>query len=331
MPPWLRRTLVSFALLFVAGALVLAGLIMFGSQPAPPPMASVSQPFEKADRADLPEKRTLEARDGTALAYRHYRGDGQAAVLALHGSSADGRSLHSLARALSQAGASVWVPDLRGHGDSGRPGDVDHISQLEEDVADFLRHIRESQPEAPVTLLGFSSGGGLALRHAGRSDAEPIDQLVLLSPMLGIESAPYREENPHADATDWARPFVPRIIALTLLNRLGIHTLDHLPVIAFAVDPDASWATPTYSHRLLASINPQDHRALLKDVEAPVTLLAGARDQVFTAEAYAPAVQEVRPEAEVRLIPGVDHVGMTLDLEALQAVTSAMSGTQSGR
>lgn len=328
--PMVMKKMLGFALAVVAVLVIVPlALVAFGTRSAPPPMASISEPFASADFSGLPRVRTLPARDGTGLAYRVYDGNSDQVVLALHGSSTDGRSLHPLAEALQRRGISVYVPDIRGHGRSGRRGDVAYLGQPEDDISDFIAHIGKSRPEAAITLLGFSSGGGLALRYAGSGDAEEPARLVLISPMLGIDSPPYTDPNPNAGEAAWARAFVPRIIGLSILNVLGIHAFDGLPVIAFAVDPDNADATPRYSHRLLASMNPKDYRALLERVPCPITLLAGSRDEVFTSASYAPAVHAVRPQADVRLVEGVGHVGMTLEPKALEAIVRAV-GHKSG-
>jgi alpha-beta hydrolase superfamily lysophospholipase len=325
---WVKFALIALVVVPLVFTLVIGGLIAFGKRPPPPPMESITAPFAGLDTGDLPPLQTLRARDGTALAYRHWPGNSGHVVLALHGSSAESGSLHVLARALQEAGIGVYAPDIRGHGESGRRGDVDYIGQLEDDIADFTTFIATAHPAARITLLGFSSGGGLALRYTGHRDAAEIDRLVMLAPMLGIESPPVTAANPHAGDTEWARPFVPRIVGLSILNALGIHALDHLPVLAFAVEPDNPGATATWSYRLMVSCNPRDYAALLKDTQAPVTLLAGARDQVFAAQAYAPALHAVRPDATARLIEGVDHVGMTLSPQALDAVVAAVRASR---
>ena len=143
--------------------------------------------------------------------------------------------------------------------------------------------------------------------------------------MLGIDAPTYTADNPHAGDETWSNPYVPRIIGLSILNGLGIHAFDHLLVIGFATDPADNRATASYSHRLLRSMNPQDHRALLRDTAAPVTVLAGTDDQVFAADQFAPTVHAVRPEAEVQLVDRVDHIGMTLDPAALAAVRAAVA------
>ncbi len=41
--------------------------------------------------------------------------------------------MHALAEALRTAGVTAYVLDIRGHGGSGRRGDIDYIGQIDDD------------------------------------------------------------------------------------------------------------------------------------------------------------------------------------------------------
>ena len=71
---------------------------------------------------DLPARR-FRGRDGVELAWREI-GDGRPVVL-LHGLMGSGALMASdgPARAIAARGYRVVLPDLRGHGNSGRPHD----------------------------------------------------------------------------------------------------------------------------------------------------------------------------------------------------------------
>jgi non-heme chloroperoxidase len=116
--------------LIVVALGVLGGVLAFDVPTKPPPLASVSDPFASVNFSDLPAVRTYPARDGAKLGYRIYEGGSTQVVVLIHGSSDDGSGMHPLAKALRDAGASVYVPSLRGHHNSGRSGDIDYISQL---------------------------------------------------------------------------------------------------------------------------------------------------------------------------------------------------------
>ena len=106
------------ALILVVIAAV-GGVLAFDAPRRPPPLDSVSEPFKHVDFSGLPAIQTYSARDGTKLGYRIYDGSGTQVVVLIHGSSDDGAGMHPLARSLQDAGATVLVPVLRGHGSFG--------------------------------------------------------------------------------------------------------------------------------------------------------------------------------------------------------------------
>ena len=166
----------------------LAALMIFGTKPMPPQMLSVSDPMRRVDFSGLPRLQQFTARDGQALSYRMYPGTGHSVVVLIHGSSGESSGMHAVAQSLNAIGDTVYVPDLRGHGHDGRPGDIDYIGQLDNDLADFMRVIRPLHPGATFTLMGHSSGGGFVLRIAEGPQAHWFDRFVLLSPLLGYQS-----------------------------------------------------------------------------------------------------------------------------------------------
>jgi pimeloyl-ACP methyl ester carboxylesterase len=269
----------------------------------------------------MPAIDRFHARDGTELAYRHYpaRGpaSGQIAVV-VHGSSGSSVAVHALAKGLAARGIDTWAPDIRGHGASGSRGDIVYLGQLEDDLADFVGEIRKASPTAPLTLIGHSSGGGFALRVAGSSIQNLFARTVLLSPYLGYD-APSSREN----AGGWASPDIPRFLGLSVLRRLGIVCCESLPTIAFAV-PSNSGAilASTYSYRLMSNFGTtQDYRADLAAATRPVVLFAGAADELMFPDKYQDAVG---PSVSVRLIEGVNHMGIVSDAATASIIAEDM-------
>jgi alpha-beta hydrolase superfamily lysophospholipase len=99
-------------------------------------MGSVIDPFSSVDFSDLPRLSSFAARDGRKLAYRSYAPPATApsgdSVVLIHGSSATGSSMHPMAKALSAAGFATYALEIRGHGGSGRKGQIAYIEQLED-------------------------------------------------------------------------------------------------------------------------------------------------------------------------------------------------------
>jgi alpha-beta hydrolase superfamily lysophospholipase len=321
----LKALVWGLALIGLAG-LALAGLIASPVR-RPPELTSVSRTARAVDHSTMPGVERFQARDGTFLAYRHYPPRaatvGGVAVL-VHGSSGSSVSIHALADALAAHGVETYAPDIRGHGASGTRGDIAYLGQLEDDLADLVAIVRKSTPTAPLTLLGHSSGGGFALRIAGSPIQNLFVRTVLLSPYLGYDAPSSR-----ADAGGWASPDIPRFIGLSILRRLGIVCCDSLPTIAFAVPPNSeNILVPTYSDRLMRNFGTtRNYREDLAAAGKPVVLFAGAADELMVADKYGDAVGQ---RATVRLIDGVDHMGIVSDPGALSAIVDDMVKTGSG-
>ncbi len=320
-----HRAFVSLLVLIGLAAAVLGAMVAFGAGDAPPPLAAIAKAFENADFTGLPPTQTVPARAGRTIAYREW--DARSAslpgtvVIAIHGSAGSSTSLHPLAKALSRHGIPVYAPDIRGHGETGKPGDIDYSGQLDDDLDDFVTAIQRLYPGQRPVVLGFSLGGGFALHSAARS-GKAFKRAVLLSPMLGPQ-APTVKEAAHS----WASPFIPRIVAIRALNRLGFHSFDALPAIAFAIDPaQARFVTARYSFRLMREFGTLDYAADLKNASVPVAILAGAKDELFDAGLFAPAVHAVRTDIPVTVIPDVDHAGMITDPRAVPLIAASLRG-----
>jgi pimeloyl-ACP methyl ester carboxylesterase len=300
--------------------LVLAGLTTRPLRP-PPELTSISQARKSVDFSALPGIERFQARDGTWLAFRHYPAGSPAAggaAIVVHGSSgSSGTTIHALSAALAAHGVETYAVDIRGHGASGTRGDIGYVGQLEDDLADFVAVVRTMTPIAPLTLIGHSSGGGFALRVA----ASPIQHLfartVLLAPYLGFK-APTNRPN----SGGWASPDLPRIIGLSALRMIGITCCDSLPVLAFAVPPDSGKTlVAAYSDRLWRNFaNHPDFRGDLAAATKPITIIAGADDELMLADKYVEAVRGIAPPVDVKLIDGVNHMGIVSNPAAISVI-----------
>src|SRR4051812_38197695 len=198
-------------------AAVLAGAIAFGGPANPPPMASVADPFKAVRYEDLPALAHFVARDGTKLAFRPYPAQAaspKGSVVLVHGSSGKSRGMHVMAKAFAASGYSAYALDIRGHGDSGEKGTIAYVGQLEDDLEDFVRSVKSPQP---MTLVGFSSGGGFVLRFAGSGRQALFSNYLLLSPFISQDSPTYRR-----DAGGWVGVGVPRWVAIAVLDGFGL-------------------------------------------------------------------------------------------------------------
>lgn len=295
---------------------------------APPELRSISAVRGTVDMSTLPEIERFQARDGTLLGFRHYVVSGPSTgrvAIVVHGSSgSSGNTIHALSWALAQRGVESYAVDIRGHGTSGTRGDIGYVGQLEDDMADFVAVVRKTNPSAPITLIGHSSGGGFALRVAGSPIQNLFARTVLLAPYLGY-NAPTNRPN----SGGWASADLPRIIALMIMRQIGIDCCDALPVVAFAVPPNsAKNLVPSYTERLRSNFGVhRDFRTDLAAATRPVTIFSGADDELMLADKYAEAVRGVMPAVDVKLIDGINHMGIVSKPAAISVIVDDVATT----
>ncbi|MCB1425629.1 MAG: alpha/beta fold hydrolase [Zhengella sp.] len=279
----------------------------------------------EADYSGMPDVTLFKARDGTDLAYRRYDSTRPGApwLFLVHGSGWNSMQWHPLAQWLSRQGlASVIAPDMRGHGANPGPrGDVGHIGQLEEDMADLIAVIRRPGDPRKVILGGHSSGGGFVIRYAGGKPAVPVDGYVLLAPFLKYDAPTVRP-----NSGGWAQPATRRIIGLVMLNTIRFPALNHLPVISFNMPasvlegPYGDLATTEYTYRMNVSFAPRDdYEADLASIDKPLLVVAGADDEAFHADRFEPVISAQTDMGTYALLPGVSHLGVVLG-EAVRPV-----------
>lgn len=304
---------------------IIALAIVCGGPGKVPPLASVNNPFHGLDKSDIPKIEHYQGRDGTTLGYRHYPRSNilsKGSVVLIHGSSASSESMHVLAKQFSAQGFTAYALDIRGHGDSGTKGTIDYVGQLEDDLSDFMKTI---QPASPSTLVGLSAGGGFALRFAAGENQTLFHSYLLLAPFLS-QSAP----TSRTDGGGWVSVGIPRIIGLTILNNFGIHQLNNLPVMNYALNDEAKkFLTPTYSYSLETNFRPHpDYKDDMKRVTRPCMVILGAEDEIFFSEKFESAIHEVRPDWPVLFIPDVGHTSLIVNTTAVSTIITNVSKLQ---
>jgi len=316
------------ALLALAGlgAIALGALLAVPVSP-PPPLESIRAGALAVDRSGMPDLSHFQARDGSSLAYRAYpaaNGDKQKIAILIHGSGGHSTIMNGIAKRLAAENFLVVVPDIRGHGASGTRGDIAYYGQLDDDLDDLVAELRRQYLTGRFRLLGFSSGGGFALRAAVGNLSAAFQRLVLVSPYLGYDAPSTRSPG---DSATWANADVPRFLALNLLRRFDLRCCEGLPVIAFAVSPGSEkYVTYRYSFRLLTNFGaPAGLSAAFRQLKAPTTIIAGSADELMLADKYADVVAGIEPAIDVRIVSGLTHMDMLHAPAAIEAIAAAFN------
>jgi non-heme chloroperoxidase len=282
-------------------------------------MASMAA--SRPTKPDFPAPRRFQARDGASLQYYAYPAATDKIAVLVHGSAFPATSMHALAEALRAAGVTTYVPDIRGHGGSGRRGDIDYVGQIDDDLADFVAQLGPARSGEIRTLVGFSAGGGFTVRFAGGRYGLLFDRYVFLSPILpGSPTLRPRSGG-------WVSVSVPRVATIAALDRLGLHWFDGLPVLSYAVSPELSqWVTASYSYRLTMNFGAgSQYETYLRNIRRPAALLVGDADEQEFADQFAPMLQRLDVNIPVTLVPNMKHADMIIAPAALQVVVRAIA------
>jgi pimeloyl-ACP methyl ester carboxylesterase len=251
---------------------------------------------------ELPVHR-FAARDGVTLAWRE-TGGGRPLVL-LHGLMGNGAGLADSepARTLAAHGYRVILPDLRGHGDSGRPHDPACYPPdvLTDDVLALIDHLGLGDYD----LGGYSMGGRLVLRLLARG-AWPARAFVGGQGLDALDQETSRTDGYRRTLSALARgeTFAPgsqeeQVAGWIIASGLDPQALRYVP--------DTLVATP---------------HETLRQVPVPTLIVVGDRDSRGES---ADKLAALLPDARVVQVPG-DHFTAASAPEFTAAVLDFLGG-----
>jgi 2-succinyl-6-hydroxy-2,4-cyclohexadiene-1-carboxylate synthase len=233
------------------------------------------------------------------------------ALVLLHGFTHTGASWQPVLAGVGER-YSALAPDIRGHGAASErvPVTLDAV----------IGDIAELAPER-FALAGYSMGGRIAL-HVALTLKRRVQGLTLIGASPGIEDPEERRSRRAADelladeferlaigelAERWARTPVLAGQSAELQARVHEDRLRSTPAgLARALRGLGTGALPSLWDRLA-------------ELAVPVSLIAGERDDKFTA--LARRMASAVPRAEVHVVPGAGHA---VHLEAPGAVAELL-------
>ncbi len=277
-------------------------------QSEPDPALFAEMGFEQVYQS---EPHIFIVRDSKRIFAYRFPNRSENTIILIHGVGSTAFLYNKTAGLLQEATqAEVYAVDLRGHGQSeGNSGDVDYINHYVDDLADIVEEIRKEKPDGKIIIAGHSMGGGVALRYAMEKQYQQPDGFLLFAPLIGHNSPAIAQFQAGESAVE--EPFmkihIERIVGLTMLNEIGNHDYDSLPVL-FLNLPEAA-PLRTYSYRANKSMTPDDYVSGLNAVNNPMLVLTGSEDEAFSATATKEAIRE-NSSGEIRVIDGVSHNGV---------------------
>lgn len=210
--------------------------------------------------------------------------------------------------------------DLPGHGcsDTVAPYALDAI------VAAIAAALARSAPDAdaPLTLLGWSLGGAVALRWARRQPAR-IVRLILTGTTPCFVTRP---DWPHAMAATTLRQFGDELavsyrLTLQRFLALQVHGSEHARAVRAQLrDELFARGEPSRAvlHDALELLAGTDLRPEVGAIAQATTVIAGERD-ALTPPAAGEWLARALPHGAFRLIPGAAHAAFLSHPEAFEA------------
>lgn len=277
--------------------------------------------IKKKSAPKLGREQWVRTRDNKQIFNRVYDSDNKDIFILIHGSGSESRYLSNLANSMAQANiATVVTPDMRGHGRNiGKKGNIDYIGQLEDDIEDLILFCRKNLGAKHIILGGHSSGGGFVLRYIGNPKYTKADRAVLLSPYLGHD-APTVKPN----SGGWVKVAMTRIIGLSMLNNVGIKTLNNLPVLFFnrPENINDNLQVPFYSFNMTINFNPKNHIEEIKSINIPCLVLVGKKDESFYPDKFPNTFAACKNFVRVDLLDDVKHLDIVNSQKTFEIIKS---------
>lgn len=243
----------------------------------------------------------------------------------------DNRNILLLVHGIGARAGSVWddllpelaneyhvvAPDLPGFG---RSSQGNHLYSPEAYAA-FLDWLIKSLPTKPVTLVGHSLGGGIALMYGARHGAE-LERLVLVD-AVGVLHRLAVSQNFIRQQLDIDVPYSSAAIETPLgrVASLLLEKASHLPI-----NPELLLSLPLMRQKFLAgdptriaglALVETDYSLLLAKNLTPTWLIWGAQDEIASLR-IARVLEWNLPQVELKILPESGHTPMLDDLSGFR-------------
>lgn len=248
---------------------------------------------------------TLHAADGLALPLRHWmppqaRFDRpKAVVLALHGFNDYGNAFAEAGAWLADHGIAVYALDQRGFGAGPRAGEWAGTEAMVADLRQAVRLLKARHPSVPVTLLGESMGGAVAMAALASDDPPDVAGAILAAPAVwGRSTMP------------WTHRLLLEVVARiapgwVLSGRdLGVWPSDNMEMLAaLSRDPLVIKTTRVDALYGLTGLMDEAYRVGRDSaIDTPLLWLYGARDEVIPPRQTLAAARGLDPAKGQRFV-----------------------------
>lgn len=272
------------------------------------------------------------AKDGTMLYHKDW-GEGRPVVL-IHGWPLSGDSFDDLAVALADRGFRAIIPDRRGFGRSDQPWNGHDYDTYADDIAAVLEHCGIAEP---VSLVGFSMGGGEVASFLTKQGKDRVSAAVLISSIV-----PYMlqtDDNPNGvpqaifdQMTDGMKKDRAGFMTSFAKDFFGQGFIDR-PVSQGVLDDfwrQAMMAGQRSTLGAAKAFASTDFRPDLKSFAVPTLVIHGTADKTVPIDATGRVVADQVPGAKLIEYDGSAHGLFATDKERLIEDVCAFLGANLG-
>ena len=221
--------------------------------------------------------------------------DCQGTVVLLHGYLNHSGQMQHLVRYLTARGLAAAVFDLPGHGHSSGPeAAIDSFDQYVQAVDDFLAALR-LRLTGPMSMLGFSLGGAIAMQMFAR-DPALFEKVILAAPLVHwtLYEQSKNTYKVYSQFTDRIRRFHQKNSsdkAYLTFNR----TQDYLHCQSISL----SWVKALFDWN--------ERIEAMRPCEAPLLVLQGDKDRTVEWRYNLKLIGKTFPNAQIDIIDGARH------------------------
>ncbi|MES2649834.1 MAG: alpha/beta hydrolase [Bacteroidota bacterium] len=243
-----------------------------------------------------------------SIAYSDY-GSGKPVIL-IHGWPLSREMWEYQLEDLVNAGLRVIKYDRRGFGKSGKPWSGYDYDSLTEDLAALIDQLDLHN----ITLVGFSMGGGEAVRYLSKYGSDRVEKLVLISavtPYLGksgdnpegVEQSVFDEmmEQMQKDRIGFLDDFGKAFFGVSLVSHpVSTPLLDYYRMLA-------SHATARSTQQCAIAFANTDFRQDVMAVSVPTLIIHGDDDKTVPIEASSNRTAEMIEGSKYLVYEGAPH------------------------
>ncbi len=233
--------------------------------------------------------------DGARLGLTRWMPDGapRAVVVALHGMNDYANAFHFAAPVWANAGIATYAFDQRGFGRSPQRGVWGGEALMTEDLRVCVGLVRARHPDTPVTVIGESMGGAVAIAAFASPNPPQAHRLALLAPAVwgwSSQPLPYKTAlwfTAHVAGEKVLRP--PRWVT----DR--VHPSDNLEeLIAMGRDPLMIWGARNDTLYGLVGLMESAWAGVAR-LRVPTGYFYGANDEIIPREPSFQSARRLKP------------------------------------